>query len=87
MKHRLRLLACCLALDTDVGHVEACVQEGSKYHVSWIVIEAIPTWWETLLELLGLLCVVDYERVEVAGASDLELGLCAAGLERLLDSC
>ena len=33
------------------------------------------TWGQTLLELLSLLGVVEGERVEVAGAPDLELGL------------
>lgn len=33
------------------------------------------TWGQALLELLSLLGVVEGERVEVAGAPDLELGL------------
>ena len=33
------------------------------------------TWGQALLELLGLLGVVEREGVEVAGAPDLELGL------------
>ena len=65
-----------LAFFFGVSTIESPVHDVSEHErLTSISCVSPHTWWQRLPELLGLVRVLEHEGVEVALASDLELGL------------